>query len=74
MIIDGLLIIEDFWMYFSTFVSISMRRQEEMDRFFPEEENMESMIWRGLFYTMLGLGALATTVAVVRWTTSRNYI
>ena len=53
-------------MYFSTFVSISMRRQEEMDRFFPEEENMESMIWRGLFYTMLGLGALATTVAVVR--------
>jgi len=39
---------------------------DDLDKFFPERENFETKIWRGLFYTMLGLGALATTMAAVR--------
>lgn len=39
---------------------------EAMEEFFKESDNLESKIWRGLLYTVLGLGALATTVAVVR--------
>jgi len=35
-----------------------------MDRFFPEQDNLEAKVWRGLFYTVVGLGAIAaTTVA-----------
>ena len=37
-----------------------------MEEFFKESDTLESKIWRGLLYTVLGLGALATTVAVVR--------
>jgi len=39
---------------------------DDMDKFFPEKENFETKVWRGLFYTMLGLGALVTTMAAVR--------
>lgn len=36
-----------------------------MEEFFKEQDNTESKIWKGLLYTVLGLGALATTMAVV---------
>ena len=40
--------------------------QDSMDKFFTEEEPVETKMWRGLLYTIVGLGALATTVAVIR--------
>lgn len=37
---------------------------DALDRYFPEEENPESTMWKGLLYTFLGLGALATLTAL----------
>jgi hypothetical protein len=37
---------------------------DAFDRYFPEEDSTESAIWKGLLYTFLGLGALATITAL----------
>ncbi len=47
--------------------------QESFDRFFPEETSLEKNLWRGLLYTVFGLGALATMVAV-RWRVLRSWL
>lgn len=37
-----------------------------MDEFFAEPEPVETKMWRGLLYTMVGLGVVATVAAAVR--------
>lgn len=37
-----------------------------MDKFFATPEPLESKMWRGLVYTMMGLGVVATVAAAVR--------
>ena len=36
---------------------------DAFDSYFPEKASMENTLWRGLLYTFVGLGALATMVA-----------
>jgi len=38
--------------------------QNAFDDYFPEVANIEGTLWRGLLYTVIGLGALATMAAV----------
>jgi hypothetical protein len=37
-----------------------------MDKFFPEVEEVESKSWCSLFYTVIGLGVIAATVAAIQ--------
>jgi hypothetical protein len=39
---------------------------DAMDKFFAEPEALESKVWRGLLYTFVGLGVLASVAAAVR--------
>lgn len=38
--------------------------QPSFDAYFPEQRSLEDKIWRGLLFTALGLGTLATMLAV----------
>jgi len=38
--------------------------QEVFEQFFPEKIEPENVLWNGLLYTFVGLGALATMAAV----------
>jgi len=47
-----------------TQIHILCNLQDAFVDYFPEPVNLENTVWKGLLYTMVGLGALATMVAV----------
>lgn len=45
-------------------MEVQMMFQDAFDDYFPKQNSYEDTIWKGLVITALGLGALATVVAV----------